>query len=49
MYFGYKSFVIYFIHKAIDGVFIGGSASNITVTLWFAVAGTMALPMLLFY
>jgi|TARA_B110000967_G_C18297015_1_gene276571 hypothetical protein len=41
--------VVYFIHKAIDDVFIGGSASNITVTLWFAVASTMALPMFLFY
>ena len=49
MYFGYKGFMVYFIQKAMDDTFIGGSTSDITVTLWFAVAGTMALSMLLFF
>ena len=49
MYFSYKGFVVYFIQKAMDDTFIGGSTSDITVTLWFAVAGTMALSMLLFF
>ena len=48
-YFGYKGFMVYFIQKAMDDTFIGGSTSDITVTLWFAVAGTMALSMLLFF
>jgi len=49
MYFGYKGFMVYFVQKAMDDTFIGGSTSDITVTLWFAVAGTMALSMLLFF
>jgi hypothetical protein len=49
IYFGYKGFMVYFVQKAMDDTFIGGSTSDITVTLWFAVAGTMALSMLLFF
>ena len=49
MYFGYKGFMVYFVQKEMDDTFIGGSTSDITVTLWFAVAGTMALSMLLFF
>ena len=49
MYFGYKGFMVYFVQKAMDDTFIGGSTSDITVTLWFAISGTMALSMLLFF
>jgi hypothetical protein len=49
LYFSYKGFMVYFIQKAMDDTFIGGSTSDITVTLWFTVAGTMALSMLLFF
>ena len=49
LYFSYKGFMVYFIQKAMDDTFIGGSTSDITVTLWFAVAGTMTLSMLLFF
>ena len=48
-YFGYKGFMVYFVQKAMDDTFIGGSTSDITVTLWFAISGTMALSMLLFF
>ena len=48
-YFGYKGFMVYFIQKAMDDTFIGGSTSDITVTLWFAIMGTMALSMFLFF
>ena len=48
-YFGYKGFMVYFVQKAMDDTFIGGSTSNITVTLWFAIMGTMALSMFLFF
>ena len=48
-YFGYKGFMVYFVQKAMDDTFIGGSSSDITVTLWFTVAGTMALSMFLFF
>ena len=48
-YFGYKGFMVYFIQKAMDDTFIGGSSSDITVTLWFAIMGTMALLMFLFF
>jgi hypothetical protein len=47
-YFGYKGFMVYFVQKAMDDTFIGGSSSDITVTLWFAISGTMALSMFLF-
>ena len=48
-YFGYKGFMVYFVQKAMDDTFIGGSSSDITVTLWFAISGAMALSMLLFF
>ena len=48
-YFGYKGFMVYFVQKAMDDTFIGGTSSDITVTLWFIVAGTMALSMFLFF
>ena len=49
LYFGYKGFMVYFVQKAMDDTFIGGSTSDITVTLWFAIMGTMALSMFLFF
>ena len=49
MYFGYKGFMVYFVQKAMDDTFIGGSSSDITVTLWFAISGAMAFSMLLFF
>tara|TARA_Y100000385_G_C13049058_1_gene618878 strand:+ start:1193 stop:1681 length:489 start_codon:yes stop_codon:yes gene_type:complete len=48
-YFGYKGLMVYFVQKAMDDTFIGGSSSDITVTLWFAISGAMALSMLLFF
>ena len=48
-YFGYKGLMVYFVQKAMDDTFIGGSSSDITVTLWFAISGVMALSMLLFF
>ena len=48
-YFGYKGLMVYFVQKAMDNTFIGGSSSDITVTLWFAISGAMALSMLLFF
>ena len=48
-YFAYKGFMVYFIQKAMDDTFVGGSSSDITVTLWFAISGVMALSMVLFF
>jgi len=48
-YFGYKGFMVYFVQKAMDDTFISGSSLDITVTLWFAISGVMALSMLLFF
>ena len=48
-YFGYKGFMVYFVQKAMDDTFIGGSSSDITVTLWFAISGVMAFSMFLFF
>ena len=49
IYFGYKGFIVYFVQAAMDDTFIGGSTSDITVILWFALTGTMALSMFLFF
>ena len=48
-YFGYKGLMVYFVQKAMDDTFIGGSSSDITVTLWFSISVAMALSMLLFF
>ena len=48
-YSAYKGFMVYFIQKAMDDTFVGGSSSDITVTLWFAISGVMALSMVLFF
>jgi len=49
IYFGYKGFLAYFVQSAMDDTFVGGSTSDITVTLWFAVTGAMTLSMFLFF
>ena len=49
VYFGYKGLMVYFVQKAMDDTFIGGSSSDITVTLWFAISGVMAFSMFLFF
>ena len=49
LYFSYKGFMVYMVQKAMDDTFIGGSTSDITVTLWFAISGVMALSMFLFF
>jgi hypothetical protein len=49
LYFAYKGVMVYLIQEAMDETFLGGSTSDITVTLWFAIAAAMALSMLLFF
>ncbi len=41
--------MVYFVQKAMDDTFVGGSSSDITVTLWFAISGVMGLSMFLFF
>ena len=48
LYFAYKGIMVYLVQKAMDDTFLGGSTSDITVTLWFAISAAMALSMLLF-
>ena len=48
-YFAYKGFMVYFIQKAMDDTFVGGSASDITITLWFGISLSMVLSMFLFF
>jgi hypothetical protein len=43
-----KGFVVYFVQKAMDDTFVGGGASDITITLWFGISLSMALSMFLF-
>ena len=49
IYFGYKGFVVYFVQKTMDDTFVGGSASDITITLWFGISLSMAFLMFLFF
>ena len=49
LYFAYKGIMVYLVQKAMDDTFLGGSTSDITVTLWFAISAAMALSMLLFF
>ena len=49
IYFAYKGFKVYFVQKAMDDTFVGGDSSDITITLWFAISGVMALSMFLFF
>ena len=49
LYFAYKGFMVYFIQRAMDDIFLGGSASDITITLWFGISLSMALSMFLFF
>ena len=41
--------MVYFVQKAIDDTFVGGSTSDITITLWFGISLSMALSMFLFF
>ena len=49
LYFAYKGSMVYFIQKTMDDTFVGGSASDITITLWFGISLSMALSMFLFF
>ena len=49
LYFAYKGLMVYFIQKAMDDTFIGGSASDITIALWFGISISMAFLMFLFF
>ena len=49
LYFAYKGFVVYIVQKSMDDSFVGGSASDITITLWFGISLSMALSMFLFF
>ena len=49
LYFAYKGVMVYLFQKAMDDTFLGGSTSDITVTLWFAISAAMALSMFLFF
>ena len=49
LYFAYKGMMVYLVQKAMDDTFLGGSSSDITVTLWFAISGVMGLSTLLFF
>ena len=49
VYFAYKGFIVYLIQKAMNDTFVGGSTSDITITLWFGISLSMALSMFLFF
>ena len=45
----YKGFILYFVQKAMEDTFVGGEASDISITLWFLISGILAFSSILFF
>ena len=45
----YKGFILYFIQKTMEDTFVGGEASDISITLWFLISGILAFSSILFF
>ena len=47
----YKGIILYFVNEALEDTFVGGSASNISIILWFIISGILMLitSMFLFF
>ena len=45
----YKGFILYLVQKTMEDTFIGGNASDISITLWFIVSGILAFISILFF
>ena len=48
IYASYKGIVLYFINKALENTFVGGSTSDISIFLWFTISGILMMISLMF-
>ena len=48
IYSSYKGIILYFINDALEDTFVGGSASDISIFLWFTISGILMLVTLMF-
>jgi len=44
----YRGIILFFVNQAMEDTFIGGNASDISITLWFVIAGITFLITLMF-
>ena len=44
----YKGIILYFVNEALEDTFVGGSASDISIFLWFTISGILMLITLMF-
>ncbi|WP_440678573.1 hypothetical protein [Candidatus Pelagibacter sp. HIMB1611] len=48
IYSSYKGIILYFVNDALEDTFVGGSASDISIFLWFTISGILMLITLMF-
>ncbi|WP_440919944.1 hypothetical protein [Candidatus Pelagibacter sp.] len=48
IYASYKGIILYFVNEALEDTFVGGSTSDISIFLWFTIAGILTLITLMF-
>ena len=44
----YKGIILYFVNSAMEDTFVGGNASDISITLWFTISGIMVFMIFIF-
>ena len=44
----YKGTILYFVNEALEDTFVGGSASDISIVLWFVITGILMLLTFMF-
>ena len=44
----YKGIILYFVNKAMEDTFVGGNASDISITLWFIISVILMLLTIMF-
>ena len=48
IYAMYKGIILYFVNKALEDTFVGGSTSDISIILWFIISGILMLITVMF-
>jgi len=48
-YAAYKGVILFFVERAMEDTFVGGSASSISITLWLTISGVMIFISFLFF
>ena len=48
IYSSYKGTILYFVNEALEDTFVGGSTSDISITLWFMISVILMLITLMF-